>query len=46
MANITSPFDQGAWVSVSINVAAGGSVTITVDYRAGYNAVISGVFLG
>jgi hypothetical protein len=46
MANITSPFDQGAWVNVSINVAAGGSVTITVDHLAGYNAVISGVFLG
>jgi hypothetical protein len=41
-----SDFTPGAWVSVPINVGAGGSVRITVDRTAGANAVLSGVFLG
>jgi hypothetical protein len=45
-ANITTDFSQGAWVSVPINVAAGGTVTITVTPTAGANAVLSGIFLG
>ena len=39
-------FNEGAWVSFPINVAAGGTVTITVDRTAGANAVLSGIFLG
>jgi len=46
-ANITTDFTQGAWVSANINVAAGGTVTVTVTNTAGTaNAVLSGVFLG
>jgi len=45
-ANINTDFSQGAWVNVPINVAAGGSVTITVTRVAGPNAVLSGIFLG
>ena len=46
-ANITTDFTQGAWVSANINVAAGGTVNITVTNTAGTaNAVLSGVFLG
>jgi hypothetical protein len=45
-ANLSSDFSQGAWVTVPINVSAGGSVTITVDRTAGANAVLSGIFLG
>ena len=44
-ANLNTAFDQGVWVHAPITVAAGGSVTITVDHQAGYNAVLSGVFL-
>ncbi len=45
-ANLSSSFNQGAWVTFPISVAAGETVTITVDRTAGANAVISGVFLG
>jgi len=45
-ANITTDFSQGAWVNVPINVAAGGTVTITVTRTGGQNAVVSGIFLG
>jgi hypothetical protein len=45
-AYLSSSFHEGAWVSVPIEVAAGGSVTITVKRIAGANAVLSGVFLG
>jgi fibronectin type 3 domain-containing protein/uncharacterized membrane protein len=45
-ANLSSDFSQGAWVNTSINVAAGGTVTVTVTRTAGVNAVVSGVFLG
>jgi titin len=45
-ANLTTDFSQGAWVNVPINVAAGGTVTVTVTRTAGLNAVLSGVFLG
>jgi hypothetical protein len=43
---IGSEFNEGAWVSFPISVAAGGTVTITVNKTAGPNAVLSGVFLG
>ena len=45
-AYLSSDFSQGAWVSVPIEVAAGGSVTIVVRRIAGPNAVLAGVFLG
>jgi len=44
-AGLSSSFNQGAWINLSINVAAGGSVTITVTANAGPNAVLSGLFL-
>src|SRR5258705_4231601 len=43
-ANISSDFSQGVWVNVPINVAAGGTVTVTVTRTAGLNAVLSGIF--
>ncbi len=45
-ANITTDFSQGAWVNAPINVAAGGTLTITVTRTAGLNAVLAGIFLG
>jgi hypothetical protein len=45
-ANISTDFSQGAWVSAPINVAAGGTVTVTVTRTAGLNAFLSGIFLG
>jgi hypothetical protein len=45
-ANITTDFSQGAWVNVPINVAAGGTVTVSVTRTGGVNAVLSGIFLG
>jgi hypothetical protein len=45
-AVLSSSFNLGAWVSFPISVAAGGTVTITVDRTAGANAVLSGIFLG
>ena len=45
-ADLSSSFNQGAWVSFPISVAAGESVSIVVDRTAGANAVLSGVFLG
>jgi len=44
-ANLSGDFSQGAWVNTSINVSAGGTVTVTVTRTAGINAVVSGVFL-
>jgi hypothetical protein len=43
---LANDFSEGAWVSFPINVAAGGTVTITVDRTFGANAVLSGMFLG
>jgi hypothetical protein len=43
---LAADFSKGAWVSLPINVAAGGTVTITAQRVAGPNAVLSGVFLG
>jgi hypothetical protein len=43
-ADLSSDFSQGAWVSFPLNAAT--TVTITVDRTAGYNAVLSGIFLG
>ncbi len=45
-AALSSSFNEGAWVSFPISVAAGETVTITVDRTAGSNAVLSGIFLG
>jgi hypothetical protein len=45
-AVLSADFSQGAWMSFPISVAAGGTVTITVDRTAGVNAVLSGIFLG
>ncbi len=45
-ADLSSNFNQGAWTTFPISVAAGGSVTITVTREAGANAVLSGIFLG
>jgi 6-phosphogluconolactonase len=39
-------FSQGQWAIFPINIAAGGTVTITVTREAGINAVLSGIFLG
>ena len=39
-------FNQGAWVSLPIDVAAGATVPITVTRTAGANAVLSGIMLG
>ncbi len=44
-ASLSGSFNQGAWVSVPISVAAGETVPIVVDRTAGANAVLSGVFL-
>jgi hypothetical protein len=44
--SLSSSFHEGAWVSLPISVAAGGTVTITVERTAGANAVLSGIFLG
>jgi hypothetical protein len=40
------PFAQGHWVTFPVDVQQGGSVTIGVHRLAGFNAVLSGVFLG
>ncbi len=45
-AALSSPFNEGAWVTLPVNVPSGGTATITVDRTAGANAVLSGVFLG
>jgi len=45
-ANLNSDFSQGAWVNASINVPAGGTVTITITRVSGLNVVVSGIFLG
>ena len=46
-ADLMNEFNQGAWVTFeNLNVAAGGSLTITVDRTFGPNAVLSGIFLG
>jgi hypothetical protein len=43
---VLGEFNEGAWVSFPLEVAAGGTVTITVDRTSGPNAVLSGIFLG
>ena len=43
---LSSDFNQGAWVTFPISVAAGETVPIVVTRTAGANAVLSGVFLG
>jgi serine/threonine-protein kinase len=43
-ATLSSSFNGGIWLDVPINVAAGGTVTITTTLTAGTNAVLSGVF--
>jgi hypothetical protein len=44
--DLTSSYVNGVWIHVPVNVAPGGSVTITATKTAGLTAVISGVFLG
>jgi hypothetical protein len=46
VAELTASFSNGAWVSVPIEVAAGGSISIVVQRTAGVNAVLSGILLG
>jgi hypothetical protein len=46
VANLTSDFSQGAWVTTPVSISAGGIITITVDHTAGANAVLSGIFWG
>ncbi len=41
-----SNFSAGTWITAPINVAAGGTVTITVNNLSAFNAVLSGIFLG
>ena len=43
---LSTAFDNGAWLHFPISVAAGGTVNITADRLAGYNAILSGLFLG
>jgi WD40 repeat protein len=45
-AALSGNFNQGAWVTFPISVAAGETVPIVVDHTAGANAVLSGIFLG
>jgi hypothetical protein len=44
--NITTAFNQGAWMTFPVTVNAGDTVTITIVRTAGANAVLSGIFLG
>lgn len=43
---LNADFSHGAWVSLPVNVVAGGTVSITVQNNTGANAVLSGAFLG
>ena len=43
---ITTGLKQGVWVTVPINVASNGTVSITVSSEAGTWAVLSGIMLG
>ena len=43
---LTSSFNQGAWMTFPVNVAPGGTITITIDRTAGTNAVLSAITLG
>ena len=45
-ANISGDFSQGAWVNVPINVAAGGSLTVTVNPRSELATIRSAISLG
>jgi hypothetical protein len=45
-ADISTAFDQGAWVNAAVTVPTGGSLTIVITNNAGANAVLSGLFLG
>src|SRR5260370_35369142 len=44
-ANLSTDFSQGAWINAPINVAAGGTVTVTVTRTPELNAVLSRSFL-
>ncbi|MGH3659895.1 MAG: fibronectin type III domain-containing protein, partial [Micromonosporaceae bacterium] len=44
--NLTSAFDQGAWLRFPIDASAGEIVTITLTNTGPTNAVLSGLFLG
>jgi hypothetical protein len=46
-AELVNNFSQGDWVTfTNVSVAAGGTLTITVNHLAGPNAVLSGIFVG
>lgn len=44
-SQITTAFDQGAWLHFPVAVPAGGSVSITVVRTGEHNAILSGLFL-
>ena len=46
VAELSRDFDQGAWLNFPITVAAGASVTVTLDRLAGPNVLVNGLFLG
>jgi hypothetical protein len=46
LAEITTSFHDGLWVSAPVSVGAGGTVSITAERTGSYNAVIEGIFLG
>src|SRR5262249_19886622 len=43
---LAADFSQGAWVTFPVNVAASGTISISVTRTAGNNAVLAGIFLG
>jgi subtilisin family serine protease len=44
--NLNASYHDGAWLHFSIDVPAGGTVTIRADRTGGSNATLSGLFLG
>jgi hypothetical protein len=46
LVDVPGAFDQGVWVTVPVNVSAGGTLVIKVDTKTSQgNAVLSGLFL-
>src|SRR5262249_38294248 len=46
VAQLTTSFVNGAWIHAAVQVAAGGTVAITVHRNAGNSAVLAGIFFG
>jgi hypothetical protein len=44
--NVTTRFDQGAWMHFPVNTPAGGHIDITANRTAGTNVVLNGIFFG